>query len=213
MKNHAKRILTVFYLMTAFAAYSKEITVSIGAGKNWKEKREPQVAVWLEDSAGNFIKTLYITQRAGKKNWIFASKQGRPESLPVYYHSSQNAPSASGNKTSSSKEKLDAVTSATPKGGIIFNAKIEDGKTYIIKVELNNSFDYNDFYTKKNSGVNGQPSVIYTAVIKPDFSSEIKLELSGTGSLDGKNGRINPNTKHLTTAKNITSLVAVVTKK
>ena len=30
MKNHAKRILTVFYLMTAFAAYSKEITVSIG---------------------------------------------------------------------------------------------------------------------------------------------------------------------------------------
>ena len=45
------------------------------------------------------------------------------------------------------------------------------------------------------------------------ITAEIKLELSGTGSLDGKNGRINPDTKHLTTAKNITSLVAVVTKK
>ncbi|MGN0740148.1 MAG: DUF2271 domain-containing protein [Treponema sp.] len=213
MKPITKKIFTAFFLMTAFAAYSKEITVSIGAGKNWKEKREPQVAVWLEDSAGNFVKTLYITQRAGKKNWIFASKDGRPESLPVYYHSSQNAPSNSGKDKSPSKEQLDAVTSATSKGGIIFSAKIDDGKKYIIKVELNNSFDYNDFYTKKKSGVNGQPSVVYTAVLEADFSSEIKLELSGTGSLDGKTGRINPDTKHLTTAKNITSLVAVVPKK
>ena len=90
--------------------------------------------------------------------------------------------------------------------------KIDDGKKYLIKVELNNSYDYNDFYTKKNSRVNGQPSVIYTAVLEADFSSEVKLELSGTGSLDGKNGNINPDTNHLTTAKNITSLVAIVPK-
>ena len=90
--------------------------------------------------------------------------------------------------------------------------KIDDDKKYIIKVELNNSYDYKDFYTKKNSGVNGQPSVIYTAVLEADFSSEVKLELSGIGSLDGKNGNINPDTNHLTTAKNITSLVAIVPK-
>lgn len=83
--------------------------------------------------------------------------------------------------------QLDAVTSATPKGGIIFNAEIED-KEYLIKAEFNTSFDYNNFYTKKNSGVNGQPSVIYSAKIPADFnneSDEIKLSFDGCGSIDG----------------------------
>ena len=110
--------------------------------------------------------------------------------------------------------ELDAVTSATPKGGIIFDAKLED-KAYVLRAEFNTSFDYNDYYTKKNSGVNGQPSVIYEAVIPADFnksSEEIRLEFAGTGSLDGADGLLHKDTAGLTTARTIVKLVAVVGK-
>ncbi|WP_431725057.1 DUF2271 domain-containing protein [Treponema socranskii] len=139
-----------------------------------------QCAVWLEDSNGNYVRTLYVTQRASKRNWIVGPKTGRPESLPVWYHAAnyESTKGAPGNAD------VDAVTAATPKGGVVFTAEIGDG-AYVIKAEFNTSFDYNDFYTKKNSGVNGQPSVVYEAKIPADASGEIELTLSGTGSEDG----------------------------
>ena len=191
-------------------AFAKDITISVGAGENWKAKREPQLAIWLEDTEGNYIKTLYVTERASHKSWIMGPKEGRPESLPVWYHASKFEPA----KKATPDIKLDAVTSATPKGGIIFDAELED-KTYILRAEFNTSFDYNDFYTKKNSGVNGQPSVIYEATIPADFnkgSKEIRLVFTGTGSLNGADGLVHKNTEGLTTALTIVKLVAVVGK-
>ncbi|MCR5613362.1 DUF2271 domain-containing protein [Treponema sp.] len=190
--------------------YAKEITISVGAGQHWKEKREPQFAVWLEDSDGNFIRTLYVTERASHKSWIMSPKEGRPESLPVWYHASKHESSKT-KKHDDKKAQLDAVTSATPKGGIIFNAEIED-KEYIIKAEFNTSFDYNDFYTKKNSGVNDQPSVIYSAKIPADFnneSDEIKLSFEGCGSIDGSDGTIHLYVSKLTTATEIVKLIDI----
>lgn len=204
-----KKIITLLNLIIfCFGmAFAKEITISVGAGENWKQKREPQVAIWLEDTDGNYIKTLYVTERASHKSWIMGPKEGRPESLPVWYHASKFKPS----KNATPDIKLDAVTSATPKGGIIFNAELEN-KTYVLKAEFNTSFDYNDFYTKKKSGVNGQPSVVYEAVIPADFnesSKEIRLEFAGTGSLDGSDGIIHKDAAGLTTALTIVKLIAV----
>ena len=193
-------------LVVCGSAVAKGITVSIGAGTNWKEKREPQVAVWLEDADGNYIRTLYVTSRAEKRSWIFSPKDGRPESLPVWYCASGENPAKSGGE----KTALDAVSSATPKGGVIFGAEIDGEKSYVLKAELNNSFDYNGFYTKKNSGVNGQPSVVYGAIIPAGFTQEIRLERLGTGSVDGSDGIIHSETENLTTAKNIISCIAVV---
>lgn len=190
--------------------FAKDITISVGAGENWKQKREPQVAIWLEDTDGNYIKTLYVTERASHKSWMMSPKEGRPESLPVWYHASKFEPA----KNAAPGLELDAVTSATPKGGIIFDAKLED-KAYVLRAEFNTSFDYNDSYTKKNSGVNGQPSVVYEAEIPADFnkaSEEIRLTFAGTGSLDGSDGLIHKDTAGLTTAGTIVKLVAVVGK-
>lgn len=207
-----KKLITIINLMVLGLGMlcAKDITISVGAGENWKQRREPQVAIWLEDKDGNYIKTLYVTERASHKSWIMSPKEGRPESLPVWYHASKFEPV----KKAAPGLELDAVTSATPKGGIIFDAKLED-KTYILKAEFNTSFDYNDFYTKKTSGVNGQPSVIYEAIIPEDFnkkSEEIRLEFAGTGSLDGEDGLIHKNIEGLTTATTIVKVVAVVGK-
>ncbi len=207
-----KKLISVISLMifglTMLCA--KDITISVGAGENWKAKREPQLAIWLEDTEGNYIKTLYVTERASHKSWIMGPKEGRPESLPVWYHSSKFEPA----KKAAPDLKLDAVTSATPKGGIIFDTNLED-KAYVLRAEFNTSFDYNDFYTKKTSGVNGQPSVIYEAVIPADFnktSEEIRLAFAGTGALDGTDGLVHKNTEGLTTAQTIVKMIAIVAK-
>lgn len=207
MIRYLKKLFSVAAaLAVCGSAFAKGITVSIGAGTNWKEKREPQVAVWLEDADGNYIRTLYVTSRAEKRSWIFSPKDGRPESLPVWYCASgENLAKGGGEKTA-----LDAVSSATPKGGVIFGAEIDGEKSYVLKAELNNSFDYNGFYTKKNSGVNGQPSVVYGTMIPAGFTQEIRLELLGTGSLDGSDGIIHAETENLTTAQHIVSCIAVV---
>ena len=207
-----KKIVLVLMLIAGISSlYAKEITISVGAGQHWKQKRGPQFAVWLEDSDGNFVRTLYVTERASRKNWIMSPKEGRPESLPVWYSASKQEGGASKAASSDEGQQLDAVTGATPKGGVIFCTEIDDGQ-YIIRAEFNTSFDYNDFYTKKSSGVNGQPSVVYSAEIPQGFckdSGEIKLVFSGCGSIDGSDGRLHTDTSKLTTAKSIVKLVAV----
>ena len=195
-------LVTFGMILTTSMLFAKEVTISVGAGECWRQKSEPQFSVWLEEENGNFIRTLYVTQRASKKNWRMSPKEGRPESLPVWYHKSKN-------KAVKTELELDAVTSATPKGGIIFNADIREANCRIC-AEFNTSFDYNDTYTKKNSGVNGQPSVVFTAVIPADFSDgEILLKLSGTGAIDGSDGSIHPVPAELTTARKIVKAVAV----
>ena len=226
-----KKFISVILVLVSFAAaFAKEISVKVTPGENWKEKREPQVAVWLEDEDGNYIRTLYVTERASHKSWIFSPKEGRPESLPVWYGASKNgsasdkesASPATANAPSGSKASpatasapplsrdLDAVTGATPKSALTLTVQIED-RACIIKAEFNNSFDYNDFYTKKTSGVNGQPSVVYSAKIPADLATghEITLEFEGTGSLTGEEGSIHKDTKNLTTAKKIVKAVTV----
>lgn len=196
-------LLAVFVLAILCPTFAKEISVRVEGGENWSKKGAPQFAIWLEDSDGNYVKTIYVTERASRLSWFFGPKAGRPESLPVWYHASkhESAKSASGKKD----QNIDAVTSATPKSSIDFAATLDD-REYVAKAEFNVSFDYNDFYTKKNSGVNGQPSVIYQAKISSDFSTksgEIEFVFCGSGSLDGSDGKIIPGQNHLTSAKSI----------
>jgi len=186
--------------------FSQELKVNIVPGKMW-EKRTPQCAVWICDSNGEYIDTLYVTESAAKKSWKFSPKNGRPDSLPVWYFSSKCNPS-------SPAEKFDAVSSPTPKKSITISKhlNLEKGKKYFVMSEVNQSFDYNDFFTKANSGVNGQPSVVYSEeFILENEPFEIELTFSGNGSIDGSNGNISKDEeKKLTTAKDIIAHIFVV---
>ncbi len=202
-------------LLVSAAIFAREVTIAVGAGENWKSKMDPQFAVWVEDADGNYIETLYITNKASRKSWIFGPKEGRPESLPVWYHAAKNNPAVekagaaeSARASGDSDAGIDAVTSATPKGGVTFKASIPDDGC-VVKAEFNTSFDYNSFYTKKNSGVNGQPSVIYGAKISAGQKEEAALEFLGTGSLDGSDGKISDEIINLTTARKIVKLVTI----
>ena len=167
LKSIIKKIFVAAFALLVFQQVWAEensenrtakVRVLVTPGGEWKGKFPPQFALWIQDSDGNFSQTIFATKSASKKKWIFAPKGGRPESLPVWYHSCENF------YVPESKNEMDALSSATPKGSFDVSRKIQlkEGKKYFVFAEVNKSFDYNEFYPKdagKNSaeysGVNG----------------------------------------------------------
>ena len=185
-------------LLSAAAAFiwAEKISVAVNPGEAYS-KRAPQIAVWVEDSDGTYVDTLFVTRKASGNKWIGSPKDGRPESLPDWYRAKGQNPAVK-----ISKDDIDATTSATPKKGIVISKdlELEKGKTYVFKCQANQSFDYNEYYTKKNSGVDGQPAVLYAGEMIPDGTEkEIKLEFSGSR-------------EKLTTADKIIESIYVVVK-
>jgi hypothetical protein len=160
-------------------------------------KKGPQLAAWIEDNNGNYVATIAVSEKSVKGNWISAPREGRPEALPVWNHKQQNGTVA---------DDLDAASSATVKGP--FGANVDEeflinGNTYSVFLEINHSFDYNDYWTKDNSGVNGQPSLIYHAQFIAGQSGRIPLAPIGHGSVDGSDGNIVKRFNEVTTALTI----------
>lgn len=203
--------ISLFCISSLFAQQTATLSVTITPGSRWNKKHGPQHAVWIEKEDGTFVTTLFVTQRAAKRNWLFAPKNGRPESLPVWYRASQNSEAK---KIGTSQ--TDAISAATPSQKKTYSKtfQLEAATAYVVKVEVNSSFDYNEYWpkhAKKNdqnySGVNGQPSVVYSGVITTQLKSNspavIELQPAGTGSPDGSDGIIHDNLNSLTTALSI----------
>ena len=183
-----------------------DITLSIQPGEHWQStmklflfsiKKAPQLAVWIEDDNENFISTIFITGRSANNDWVSAPSEGRPESLPVWNNKK---------KTASSPDNIDAVSSASPLGSVavgIGNNLLINGNDYNVYLEINHSYDYNNFWTERNSGVNGQPSLIYHAQFTYGVHGTLQLVLIGHGSVDGSSGNIFLGQDHITTALSI----------
>jgi hypothetical protein len=214
-----KKIIILFTILfsvsSLFAQPAETLSVTITPGTAWNKKRGPQHAVWIEKADGTFVTTLFATQRAVKNNWLFAPKGGRPESLPVWYHASGKTAAENGNRT-----YTDVISSATPSQKKTYSKTLQFAADtiYVVKVEVNNSFDYNEYWPKKAkktdqnySGVNGQPSVVYSGIITPQLKNnslaKIELRPAGTGSVNGSDGIIHDNLNSLTTALLIISKI------
>jgi hypothetical protein len=87
----------------AAAGISPKVEISF-AYKKQTGMGSNQFAVWIEDSSGRYIKTLYATRFTAKGGW-----QKRTQSLPGWVKASQplNTPSS----------EIDAITGATPSAG------------------------------------------------------------------------------------------------
>lgn len=102
-----------------------------------------QIAIWLEDANGNYIKTIYITDFTGRKSgW-----KKRNQSLSNWQKKA--------NAIKMSQADIDAVSKATPKQGnvnIVWDCKDNNGKlikdgNYKIVVEATIYQDNNVLYT------------------------------------------------------------------
>jgi len=160
----------------------------------------PQVAVWIEKPDGTYIDTIYVTEIVVTGKYDAAPKKGRPEALPVWSHLT--------------KENVDAVSSPTTVGSAVkygndIAARLPAGE-YIVKLETNRSYDWNAAYTKKNAGVNGQPSLVYEANLTIGGArTDVAFKPVGTGSVDGSDGKVRPGLDGIDTALQLFSSMSV----
>jgi hypothetical protein len=176
-------------------------------------KRGCQLAIWLTDEKGAFVDTIYVTRYVAKKglgnrNGGLDDKWGGPRLsvLPVWAHS-RGIDYGRGNFYPPKDKPLpDALTSATPKGGVFIwmwkpEKSLPEGK-YFFYVEVNRSFDKNDHHNY--SWYRGQPSVVWQgSLVVGTQISQGEAQIVGHGHPAGVDGRIERDLSTLTTALNL----------
>ena len=211
----------------AETAEGRKISVSISPGSSYSHTKwfgiipvtlRPQIAVWIETGAGGYVDTIYVSKASGKNS--FKGGARRPEALPVWA-ASRGIRAADGLYMPTSTQAIpDAISGATPSGSLTVDyvpqAPLPEG-SYRVLVEINESYDYNRAYPDKlpasdphNSGVNGQPSLVYAADISLGGDAvQASLVPIGTGSLNGEDGRISPGIDGLDSALSIVSKIVL----
>jgi hypothetical protein len=186
----------------------------------------PQLAVWLEDEQGHFIKTLYVTGKTATSNFYSVKSDEerirRPETLPYWSHKRGIQAQDGLYVPSVDSTEFDGMTSATPKGDHLLNMPIPKGDNYRLMVEVNRSYDFNDYYSRdrfsddeiySGSGSSGQPSLIYQAVFNLNDPAKKLLMLIGHGHHSGQNGILYDDLSKITSAKQILGFMVANFKK
>lgn len=211
---------------------SGDVEIKIEAGEHWlhnfplflglTKENPPQFAIWIEDTSGNYISTVFVTHKIACEEWQSNKGNRRKESLPHWCH--QRGVVYDDGLLLPTKEKplTDGITGATPREDkTIVITQINLKKPFIIKAEFNHSVDFNNDYPKNakegdeaysgGSEGSGQPAVIYAATIYPETQNAF-LELIGHSSPDGSTGNIYPELQNLTSAKSIVESIYLTIK-
>ncbi|MDD6210221.1 MAG: hypothetical protein PUB21_06410 [Bacteroidales bacterium] len=208
-----------------------DIRVSVEQGEGWlhdfplflgiSKKNPPQIAIWLEDMEGNYLSTVYVSHKIATQTWQAAGGNRRKEALPHWCYC-RGVQYSDGLYLPTKKEPFtDGISGATPHSG--FNVKVKpigNIMQFVVKVEINHSTDFNDFYPKSaqpgEAGYSGgklgsgQPALVYEA--KVDLTSparEYTTVLIGHSSPDGSDGAVYSDVSAITTALDIVKRISV----
>src|SRR6056297_2671547 len=191
----------------------------------------PLMAVWIEDSAGNYIQTLYVAESIAKgifhygeirdNRWINGEKR-RPAALPYWGHK-RGIRAADGYYIPTPEQPLaDAYSGATPTSGFFLKTKADSvlPAQFSILLEINQSWDWNKFWTNnkypedEHYKTSAQPAVIYAADIDLHTAKELyEMKPIGHSHYSGKDGNLYPDLSTLTTALQIADKIRVKIKK
>ena len=186
-----------------------DVKICIEQGEQWlhdfplflgiNKKNPPQIAIWLEDTQGNYLSTVYVTHKIATQSWQASGGNRRKEALPHWCYSRG--------------VKYD--------DGLYLPTKKEPLMKFVVKIEINHSTDFNEAFPKsaKDGEANysggkegsGQPAIVYAANV--DLSSgekSFEANLMGHSSPDGSSGEVNKDTSGLTTALHIVKRITVI---
>jgi len=149
--------------------------------------KTPQLAVWLETEDGRYLKTLYVSSKASSGSWLAAPKGGRPQALPAWEAARRSGGAGAGPAASGGPGPADAVSGATPGAGSALGmaelAMPEAMGKVRLRLEASKRYDYNEAWPEASSGVDGQPSVVWEAILRPD-GAVVDARPAGRGSLE-----------------------------
>lgn len=190
------------------------------------EHNHPLMAVWIEDTNGVYLQTLYVAESIAKGFFGHGDKTKgkwlpgpirRPAALPVWAHRRGVMEADSSFIPMHATAIPDAYTGPTPPAHFVLLAKTDSKlpEAFTILFEINQPWDWNEFWTNnkfpddeeyKNSC---QPALVYRAFINRDQKhSLVEFELIGHSHYSGKDGEVYPDVSTITTAKNITENVS-----
>jgi hypothetical protein len=202
-------------ITTRPSATGTPLQFTVRAGKHYRSAPQPlflgltyqstpQMAFWVEDMAGNYIETLYVTGKIASSNFRSsdisdAEVRRRPESLPFWSHKRGIKDTDGLMVPKENNTDLDGVTSATPGGHYDIHTTAQLNKPFFrVLLEINRSYDFNNYYHPQRypddpvysgSGSSGQPSVIYATTISSSTAGQVQLfEAIGHGHHSGENG-------------------------
>jgi|GEM_PF-404959 len=159
-----------------------------------------------------------------------ASQRMRPEALPVFLHkliaqTSGGALNVVDNDAPPKSSGVDAYAGATILDNFLLSTRSFKPLPDVYKIcfEINQSFDFNDFYSSdrfpedlvySGNGYSGQPSVIYEAIIDRQLNEQYyAMKLVGHGHHSGQDGEIHYDMENLTTATQLIDRIIVEIKK
>lgn len=199
----------------------------------------PQMAIWVEDSLGNYQETLFVT-KATARGLFFGGRtknnfktfdedkkvvQGyrRVNALPVWSHKRGVKYDDEMYVPTRGNPLPDAISGATLTDNFNLLTSIAHSEKFVLKLELNVAFDDNEYYSEydfpdddtfhNGTGQLGQPSIIFKTQIDMEESKEYYLmDLIGHGHRSGQNGAINRDLTELTTALEIVERIVVGVK-
>jgi len=211
---------------------SGDIEMDIEPGKNWlhdyplflglNKKNAPQFAIWLEDTTGKYLTTVFATFKIATEGWIANHGNRRKEALPHWCYQRGHIYEDGLLLPTKDHPLTDGITGATPQKGKTIQVSLVHLKApFVVKAEFNHSIDFNDYYhreAKEGDGNysggkdgSGQPAVVYSATVYAD-TRKTELELIGHSSPDGTNGSVYENMDSLTSAKEIVKSITLIIK-
>lgn len=194
-----------------------------------KEHNHPLFAIWLADSEGNFLQTLYVSESIGTGVFKHVSREAgrwmageiqRPAALP-YWAYQRNIRNEAGTLLPTPQQPVpDAYTGATPSSSFVFYLNTDKplNGVYTLFLELNQSWDWNEHWTNnKFPGDNeyktsSQPALVYVTKLDTNSREEMELKPVGHSHYSGKDGKLYDNLNTLSTALKIANKITAVVK-
>ena len=202
----------------------QQLTIEFSKGE---AHNHPLMAVWVEDTSGNYIQTLYVAQSIA--TGIFAHGDNstgqwtkgairRPAALPYWAHKRGVVADDGLYMPTPDQPIPDAYSGATPPGDFILNTHLDmDGPTvFNVLLEINQPWDWNDYWTNSkymddyDYKSSSQPAVVYLATIDLNSSAkEVEMKLIGHSHYSGKDGNLYTDVSTMTTALDIARSIVV----
>ena len=199
----------------------------------------PQMAVWIEDTLGNYVTTIFVSKATAKGLFFggrtkenfkeFDQKKDaigayrRVNALPVWSHKRGVQYEDGMYVPTNNKPLPDGITGATIINNFKLLSSIDSIAQFKLKMELNVAFDDNEYYSEfdfpddeifhNGTGQLGQPSIVFeTQIDSKDDKNYYLMNLIGHGHHSAQNGEIYKDLSTLTTAKKIVERIVVGVK-
>jgi hypothetical protein len=188
----------------------------------------PLMAIWLEDTSGRYIETLFVAESIGKgifqhgdrsKGQWQAGPIRRPAALPYWGHK-RGVEAPDGLYIPAPEDPMpDAVTGPTPAGSFSLESKSSGPlpSVFLVMMEINQSWDWNEYWTNNKFPqdiqymTSSQPAIVYEARV--DLNSgqqEFPMKAIGHSHYSGLDGNLYPDLSTLTTALEIVGSAEVI---